>query len=104
MIKLKRLLKEAKKPEMDTYFDSFTSAAQAARNMAEKKGYEIDEESWQDEVAMGGKNLRSRPSVGKYTKFSVSLIKNGKPQKNRALFFTVYGMPSGKYELTAYIS
>ena len=98
-----KTVKEAtRKPEKDTYFDSFTAAAQAARNMAEKKGYEIDEEDWQDEVAMGGKNVRSRPSVGKYTKFSVKLIKNEKPQR-KALNFTVYGMPSGKYELTAYI-
>ena len=39
MIKLKDLLTEAN----DTYFKAASEAAQYAREMAEKKGYEIDE-------------------------------------------------------------
>ena len=68
------------------------------------KGYKVNEEDWQTEVALGGKNLRSRPSTGKTTKFSVGLSRNGKPEKNKQLHFQVYGLESGNYELNAYVS
>jgi len=71
--------------------------------MAEKKGYEIDEDDWQNKVALGGIYGRSRPAIGKTHKFSVGLLKNGKPQK-KGLNFSVYGMEGGKYELVAYIN
>jgi hypothetical protein len=35
--------------------------------------------------------------------FSVGLVKDGKPQKKN-LNITLYGMESGKYELTYYIN
>ena len=96
-----RRLKESKYP---LYHTSFTSAADAARNFAMSKGYKVNEEDWQTEVALGGKNLRSRPSTGKTTKFSVGLSRNGKPEKNKQLHFQVYGLESGNYELNAYVS
>ena len=96
-----RRLKESKYP---LYHTSFTSAADAARNFAMSKGYKVNEEDWQTEVALGGKNLRSRPSTGKTTKFSVGLLRNGKPEKNKQLHFQVYGLESGNYELNAYVS
>ena len=85
------------------YHKSFTEAAQEARKVAEKKGFEIDEENWTTEVAFGGKYKRSRPSVGKSNSFSVQLLKNGKPQRKH-LHFQVYGMESGNFELNAYVS
>jgi hypothetical protein len=88
--------------DYQVYHKSFTDAADAARKMAEKRGFEIDEDDWQTQVALGGKNVRSRPSVGKETRFTVGLIKNGKPQR-KALNFQVYGMKNG-YELNAYIN
>ena len=77
--------------------------AQEARKVAEKKGFEIDEENWTTEVAFGGKYKRARPSVGKSNSFSVALTKNGKPQRKH-LHFQVYGMESGNFELNAYVS
>ena len=96
-----RRLKESKYP---LYHTSFTSAADAARNLAMSKGYKVNEDDWQTQVALGGKNLRSRPSTGKTTKFSVGLSRNGKPEKNKQLHFQVYGLESGNYELNAYVS
>lgn len=84
------------------YHKSFTDAAQEARAMAEKRGFEINEDDWQSQVALGGKNLRSRPGEGKTTTFTVGLSKDGKPQR-KALQFQVYGMKNG-YELNAYIN
>ena len=94
------ILKEYK---YELYHKSFTSAAETARKVAEKKGFEIDEENWTTEVAFGGKYRRARPSVGKSNSFSVALIKNGKPQRKH-LHFQVYGIESGSFELNAYVS
>jgi len=92
-----------KKVDIETYHDSFTSASTNAREYAESKGYQIDEDDWQTQVALGGKYGRSRPSEGNSHSFTVGLIKDGKPQR-KALSFTVYGMSSGKYELVAYVN
>lgn len=101
MIKLKDILNEAQ--YADTYFHTFSDAVQFARSQAEKKGYEIDEDDWWSQVAMGGKYTKSRPSIGKMNRFIVGLFKNGKPQR-KALSISVYGMESGMYELTYYIN
>ena len=86
----------------DTYFDTFTDAAEFARKTAEKKGFEIDTNDWHSQVTMGGRYNRARPSVGKTTTFTVNLLKNNKPTK-KYLHFQVYGMQSGKFELNNYI-
>lgn len=98
MIKLKELLNESK----NTYFKAAYEAAEYAREMAEKKGYEIDEDDWQTQIAMGGKHNRLRPGVGKTHSFTVGLTKNGKPQR-KMLHISLYGMERG-YELTHYIN
>lgn len=95
-------LKEAKQ-DYETYHNSFTDAATDAREMAEKRGYTIDEDDWWNEVASGGRYGRARPAIGKTHTFTVGLLKDGKPQR-KALIFTVYGMESGRYELVAYIN
>jgi hypothetical protein len=87
----------------DTYFKSASEAADSARAMAEKKGYEIDENDWHSQIALGGKYNRLRPGVGKTHSFIVQLLKNGKPQR-KALSISLYGMASGNYELTTYIN
>ena len=87
----------------DTYFKAAYEAAEYAREMAEKKGYEIDEDDWQTQIGMGGKHNRLRPGVGKTHSFTVGLTKNGKPQR-KALNISLYGMDSGSYELTYYIN
>ena len=87
----------------EEYYKSASEAADAARAYAEKKGYTIDEDDWQTQIAMGGKHNRLRPGKEKTHKFSIGLSKNGKPQK-KMLHISLYGMPSGKYELTQYIN
>jgi hypothetical protein len=104
---LRELIREEFKLMLESkyelYHKSFTAAATEARKVAEKKGFEIDEENWTTEVAFNGKYTRARPRVGKTNSFSVALTKNGKPQRKH-LHFQVYGMESGSFELNAYVS
>ena len=108
MITLKSILEDAKintkiDEANDTYFKSFTQAVEYARKVTEKRGFTIDEDDWQTQIAFGGKYTRSRPSNGKTNSFTVGLLKNGKPQR-KSLQISVFGMPSGNYELTQYIN
>ena len=108
MITLKSILEDAKintkiEEANDTYFKSFTDAVEFARKATEKRGFTIDEDDWQTQIAFGGKYSRSRPSKGKTNSFTVGLLKNGKPQR-KSLQISVFGMPSGSYELTHYIN
>jgi len=108
MITLKSILEDAKintkiDEANDTYFKSFTQAVEYARKATEKRGFTIDEDDWQTQIAFGGKYTRSRPSKGKTNSFTVGLLKNGKPQR-KSLQISVFGMPSGNYELTQYIN
>ena len=92
MRKSKSILKEYK---YKLYHKSFTSAEiEEARKVAEKKGFEIDEENWTTEVAFGGKYKRARPSVGKSNSFSVALIKE---RKTTTQAFTLSGIRNGKW-------
>ena len=108
MITLKSILEDAKinvklDEANDTYFKSFTQAVEYARKATEKRGFTIDEDDWQTQIAFGGKYSRSRPSKGKTKSFTVGLFKNGKPQR-KSLQISVFGMDSGSYELTQYIN
>jgi hypothetical protein len=87
------------------HHSSFSSAVDAARTLAEKSGFEIDEDDWFNSVSTGPR----KPSAGKTNRYKILLTKNGKPVK-KMLVFQVYGMDkrigehSGTYELNAYIS
>lgn len=94
MIRLRNILNEAK---FEVYHNTYTSAIQAAKEWAEKSGYEIDDEDSFRKIGMGPK----KPSEGKTNKFSIELTKAGKPQK-KMLHIQVYGMKT-KYELNCYI-
>ena len=114
MIKLASLLNESKYP---VYHYTYTSAINSALEYAEKQGYEYDKEETAREIGMGPK----KPSEGKTNRFSISLTKNGKPQKKH-LHIQVYNMGTFKrdnkssslvrsmhggqnqYELNCYIS
>ena len=98
--KSKSVLNEAKD---ETYFKTASDAVGYARTQAEKKGFEINDEDWNSEITMGGRYSRMRPGVGKMHSFSIGLLKDGKPQKKN-LNISIYGMESGKFELTFYIS
>lgn len=96
MISLKRLLKENK---YQIYHNSYTSAINTALEYAESKGYEYSKDETATKIGMGPK----KPSDGKTNRFSIELMKNGKPQ-TKQLNIQVYGMGDGKYELNTYIA
>ena len=98
--KIKESVNEAKD---ETYFKTASDAVGYARTQAEKKGFEIDPQEWNSEITMGGRYSRTRPGVGKTNSFSVGLLKGGKPQRKN-LNISLYGMESGKFELTYYIN
>jgi hypothetical protein len=87
---------EAKAP-YEVYHKSYTSAIEAAREYAEKKGFEIDNDDAFTKIGMGPR----KPSEGKTNKFSIQLSKDGKLQRKQ-LHIQVYGMRNS-YELNAYI-
>ena len=95
MIKLKSLLNE--KQDLETYHKSYTSAINAAKEYAEKKGYEINDDDSFTKIGMGPR----KPSEGKTNRFSIELSKDGKVQRKQ-LHIQVYGMKD-TYELNAYI-
>ena len=87
----------------DTYFKTAGEAVDFAKTKAEKKGYEIDEDDWNNQITHGGRYSRLRPSVGKTHTFQIGLLKKGKPQR-KGLSISLFGMDSGNYELTYYIN
>lgn len=88
------------KAKYEVYHNSFNSAIQAAEEFAENQGYEIDPEEMADKVGLGP----AKPKEGKTNKYSISLTKNGKPQK-KALQIQVYnrGTKGNEFELNTYI-
>lgn len=100
--KVKGIIESVNEADYKVYHKSFTASADEARKFAEKRGFEIDEDDWQSQIGLGGRNIKSRPSVGKTHNFTVGLLKDGKPQR-KALQISVYGMKNG-YELNAYIN
>jgi len=85
------------KSDYEVYHKSYTSAIEAARNYAEKKGYEINNDDAFTKIGVGPR----KPSPGKTNRFSIELTKDGKPQR-KMLHIQVYGMKNS-YELNAYI-
>ena len=96
MIKLASLIKEVKS-DYEVYHKSYTSAINAARDYAEKNGYEINDDDSFTKIGMGPR----KPSEGKTNRFSIELSKDGKVQRKQ-LHIQVYGMKN-QYELNAYI-
>ena len=94
--KIKSSLKEAKS-NYETYHKSYTSAINAARDYAEKQGYEINDDDAFTKIGMGPR----KPSEGKTNRFSIELSKDGKVQRKQ-LHIQVYGMKNS-YELNVYI-
>jgi hypothetical protein len=115
MIKLKDLFKEGKS-DFQVYHKTYSAAIWTARDYAERNGYEIDDEDAFRKIGMGPR----KPSDGKTNRFSIQLLKDGKPQKKH-LHIQVYNMgtfkrnPDGsqtrsmhggqnEYELNCYIN
>jgi len=76
---------------------TFSSAVQHAWSVAEKRGYEVDEDDWDEKVSLGPR----KPSKGKTNSYSIDLMKKGKPVKQK-LHMQVY-YDEGRYELNMYI-
>jgi hypothetical protein len=95
-IKKTKSVNEAKAP-YEVYHKSYTSAIEAAREYAEKKGFEIDNDDAFRKIGVGPR----KPSEGKTNSFSIQLSKDGKLQRKQ-LHIQVYGMKNS-YELNAYI-
>lgn len=93
---IEETLKEAKS-DYEVYHKSYTSAINAAKEYAEKKGYEINDDDSFRQIGMGPR----KPSEGKTNKFSIELSKDGKVQRKK-LQIQVYGMRNS-YELNVYI-
>ena len=93
-LRLKGVMNEAK---FEVYHKTYTSAIEAAREYAEKQGYEINNDDAFTKIGVGPK----KPSEGKTNRFSIELAKDGKPQK-KMLHIQVYGMKNS-YELNCYI-
>ena len=85
------------KSDYEVYHKSYTSAIEAAREYAEKKGYEINNDDAFTKIGMGPR----KPSEGKTNRFDIELSKDGKVQRKK-LQIQVYGMRNS-YELNAYI-
>ena len=93
---LKGAMGEAKS-DYEVYHKSYTSAIQAAKEYAEKQGYEINDDDSFTKIGLGPR----KPSEGKTNRFSIELSKDGKVQRKQ-LHIQVYGMKT-KYELNCYI-
>lgn len=93
-----------------TYFETYTGAVQYAKEQIQKRGYEIDEDEWEQKIAFGsGKPGGDMPQIynGNVppTRHDITLYKNGKEQKKMAHIIVAYvGYGAFDYELTYYIS
>ena len=91
------------KEDSDTYFETLSAALDHVRGMAEKMGYELDEDEVKFQFGTGGIPYEKNKSA------TILLLKDGEPimgksgkQLNRAIRVSIYRMGSGRYELTAY--
>ena len=96
--KIKEDLDEAKKSDYTIYHKTFSSAVQHAAEVVKKRGYEVDDDSWDRKVAMGPR----KPGKGKTNSYTIDLMKNGKPVRNKLQMQVYYD--EGRYELNMYIS
>jgi hypothetical protein len=76
---------------------TFSSAVQHAIDVAEKRGFQVDDDDWDRKVAMGPR----KPSSGKTNMYSIGLMKNGKDVKQKLNMQVYYD--EGRYELNMYI-
>ena len=99
---LKESVEEARKDSSaDLYFNTYSAAVQHAKAQAEKKGFEVVEDDWFNQVTTG----KGKPGRGKTTRHTLKLTKNDKPVR-RSLSIQVYNRDTDKnpYELNFYVS
>lgn len=89
-------------PSTQIYHSSFTSAVQTAKEDAEKRGFEVDEDDWWNRISTGS----GKPKNGSTFQATIGLTKKGK-STSKALHISVYDRGSNvgnRYELTHYIN
>jgi len=99
---LKESIEEARKDaSADLYFNTYSAAVQHAKAQAEKKGFEVVEDDWFNQVTTG----KGKPGRGKTTRHTLKLTKNDKPVR-KSLSIQVYNRDTDKnpYELNFYVS
>lgn len=86
----------------ELYHDSYTSAVQAAKDIATSRGYTIDDDEAMRVVGMGPK----KPSPGETNDLHLNLYGPDGKQRRERLHFQVYnrGTDQHPYELNVYIS
>jgi hypothetical protein len=89
---------EARKSDYKIYHDTYSAAVSEAVDLANRMGYEVDENDLWHDVTIGPR----KPSEGKTNSFKLGLTKNGKNVR-KLLVFQIFGMKR-QYELNAYIS
>lgn len=84
-----------------TYFSTYSAAVKHARLQVEKRGYEITEDAWYNEITIG----QGKPSDGNTTRHTIPLEKDGKETKHM-LAIQVYnrGTDTNPFELNFYIT
>ena len=82
------------KVNIKTYFPSYSSAVQWAYDSAVRQGYNIDIESWAQQITFG----RGKPAIGQTVRHSIELINSKK-----CLHIQVYCMRAS-FELNFYIN
>ena len=75
------------KNDYQIYHNMYSLAVQHAVQQAEKQGYTVDPDAYDRDVALGPR----KPGDGKTNRFSLTLLKNGKPQK-KMLHMQIYVM------------
>jgi len=95
------LLEARKDSSADLYFKTYSAAVQHAKSQAEKKGFEVVEDDWFNQVTTG----KGKPGRGKTTRHTLKLTKNGKPVR-QGLSIQVYNRDTdtNPYELNFYVS
>jgi hypothetical protein len=94
----KSSVSESKNQDYTVMHKDFSSAVQHAIEVAEKRGFEIDEEDWANKVSSGPR----KPGTGKTNSYNIELMKDGKASK-KLLHMQVYNT-GNRYELNMYIS
>lgn len=82
----------------NTYFETLSAALDTVRKKVAKKGYTVDEDEMFTQFGTGGINYLETKRA------TISLLKNGIPDKRRSVTIAIFRMDSGKYELTAYMN
>lgn len=90
---------EGKYHPYEIYHDAYYKAVDEALEHAKRHGFETDPEEVSDKVGLGPR----KPQPGDTNSFNLHLYKDGKLTK-RGLAFQIYGLESGRYELTVYIA